>query len=181
MHGKHIYMRGVTQRGFKPDVAKSVFNTVVKLASPTQNVHVIFELNPSEKIRSVDKSATAFFNRGDHFNVLVGCAWKVNNPDQAKYGRDAVYEVSDLIVAGEESPEESKARVYGNYGEHSKNSSTCRSIYEFSSLTDTEDLINRNKASELFGSNYPRLQQLKKKYDPNVIFDKWVVIYPASG
>jgi FAD/FMN-containing dehydrogenase len=31
----------------------------------------------------------------------------------------------------------------------------------------------------LFGDNYPRLQALKKKYDPDMLFSKWFVITPA--
>ena len=37
-----------------------------------------------------------------------------------------------------------------------------------------------DKAQALFGSNYPRLQQLKKKYDPEMLFAKWFVIQPAA-
>jgi hypothetical protein len=37
-----------------------------------------------------------------------------------------------------------------------------------------------NKARVLFGTNYPRLQQLKKKYDPEMLFSKWFLIQPAD-
>ena len=37
-----------------------------------------------------------------------------------------------------------------------------------------------DKAQALFGTNYPRLQQLKKKYDPEMLFSKWFVIQPAA-
>jgi FAD/FMN-containing dehydrogenase len=37
-----------------------------------------------------------------------------------------------------------------------------------------------NKAEALFGANYPRLQQLKKKYDPEVLFSKWFLIQPQN-
>jgi FAD/FMN-containing dehydrogenase len=35
-----------------------------------------------------------------------------------------------------------------------------------------------DKASILFGPNYPRLQQLKKLYDPEMLFSKWFLIRP---
>lgn len=38
-----------------------------------------------------------------------------------------------------------------------------------------------DRAKVLFGSNYPRLQTLKRKYDPEVIFKKWFAIRPASA
>lgn len=37
-----------------------------------------------------------------------------------------------------------------------------------------------SKAAALFGENYPRLQEIKKKYDPDAIFNKWFVITPAA-
>lgn len=36
-----------------------------------------------------------------------------------------------------------------------------------------------NKAELVFGENYPRLQQVKKRYDPDNIFNKWFPITPA--
>lgn len=38
-----------------------------------------------------------------------------------------------------------------------------------------------SRAQALFGANYPRLQRLKQKYDPNMIFDKWFVIQPSDA
>lgn len=37
-----------------------------------------------------------------------------------------------------------------------------------------------DKASVLFGPNYPRLQQLKKQYDPEMLFSRWFPIRPAA-
>ena len=35
------------------------------------------------------------------------------------------------------------------------------------------------KAEELFGDNYARLQKIKKKYDPDVVFNRWFVVTPS--
>ena len=49
---------------------------------------------------------------------------------------------------------------------------------------DSDALVNQgsvpvDKAKLLFRTNYPRLQQIKKKYDPDMVFNKWFVITPA--
>jgi FAD/FMN-containing dehydrogenase len=36
-----------------------------------------------------------------------------------------------------------------------------------------------DKAQVIFGQNYPRLQKIKKRYDPENIFNKWFPITPA--
>ena len=37
-----------------------------------------------------------------------------------------------------------------------------------------------DKSEVNFGSNYKRLQEIKKKYDPDVVFNKWFVIKPSA-
>lgn len=36
-----------------------------------------------------------------------------------------------------------------------------------------------DKSHKFFGEHYPKLQAIKKKYDPDMIFNKWFVITPA--
>ena len=36
-----------------------------------------------------------------------------------------------------------------------------------------------DRAKLVFGENYPRLQEIKKRYDPENIFNKWFPITPA--
>ena len=40
--------------------------------------------------------------------------------------------------------------------------------------------VPASKAAANFGSNYERLQEIKKKYDPELVFNKWFVITPAA-
>jgi len=35
-------------------------------------------------------------------------------------------------------------------------------------------------AAPLYGRNYPRLQQLKRRYDPDMLFRSWYPIQPAK-
>lgn len=50
----------------------------------------------------------------------------------------------------------------------------CDEIIPGKNETASED-----KSKILFGDNYPRLQQLKKKFDPDMFFSKWFAIIPA--
>ena len=54
-------------------------------------------------------------------------------------------------------------------------------ISELDHFPDEEDGVYvKNNAEALFRVNYPRLQGLKKKYDPENIFNKWFAITPSA-
>lgn len=42
-----------------------------------------------------------------------------------------------------------------------------------------DEKLEFDRARKVFGDNYPRLQQIKKRYDPEVLFSKWFTIVPS--
>ena len=44
----------------------------------------------------------------------------------------------------------------------------------------SDALLMSDKAAQLWGANYPRLQKIKKEYDPGMVFDRWFPIQPAA-
>jgi hypothetical protein len=47
-------------------------------------------------------------------------------------------------------------------------------------LLEHRDVRSTASAEALFAGNYPRLQSIKAKYDPNLMFHSWFPIQPAS-
>jgi FAD/FMN-containing dehydrogenase len=41
--------------------------------------------------------------------------------------------------------------------------------------------LGDERTKDVFGENYERLAQLKAKYDPNLVFNKWFPITPAKA
>ncbi|KAI5124789.1 hypothetical protein M0805_005423 [Coniferiporia weirii] len=158
-HGQCIYMRGVTQREYSPVVAKQVFESMCKSSSKDFRVSLLFELFPLGKINSVANDATAFNIRGPDSNVLCICAWDENTSELGSRGKSMACAMTDIISGAEEKPDISKMRAYGNYVGDEK--------------------LESDRARKVFGDNYLRLQQIKKQYDPDVLFSKWFTIVPA--
>jgi len=50
----------------------------------------------------------------------------------------------------------------------------------YSNVCDVDVSRGKEKSAQMFGANYPRLQAIKKKYDPESVFHKWFVITPAE-
>lgn len=178
--GRNVYMRGVTQLTPKLDVAQAVLKRIAELgvSDPDVQVGMLFEYFSLAKVNSVAHDATAFRSRGPKGNVLAQVAWANDTPEKSKRGRDIAHELTGIITAKEREAHEYENSGYGNYGR-------CRRIVRRAAWLTTraslegEEKVSPEKTHKLFGDNYPKLQQIKKKYDPEMLFAKWFVIQPA--
>ncbi|OCH88357.1 FAD-binding domain-containing protein, partial [Obba rivulosa] len=137
-----------------PEVLDAVSSLI---RSGKQPVQAQFELIPLQAINRVEDDATAF-QRGVEANVLIISVWDDDSPGKLQFVRDVAAQLL-LIASGTSS-----TNGYGNYN---------------SDAAPAEGTTSEDKIQLFFGSNYSRLRALKKKYDPEVIFDKWFVITPA--
>ena len=127
--------------------------------------------------------ATAF-QRIPYPNVLNVIRWKDNTPENMKWAQMSSRKIMEIVTNGNEDFLGGlKVNGYGNYGERSNKHQCLSKLKGHGYFVDHE--VDRgdsasvsDKASVLFGANYPRLQQLKKVYDSEILFSKWFPIRP---
>ena len=181
-HGKYRYFKSVYEATPRPDVVAQEFDRLVHLTEGAVQIAVFHEYIPMQKVASVAADATAFYLREPKCNVLVMATWEDNPEESLKFARMAAEELLSFASKSEKAKDDIG---YGNY-------STC--LHQHFLITHfiipqcidgDERQVGSNegqiatKSSVLFGKNYPRLQRLKKQYDPQLLFDKWFVIVPS--
>ncbi|PBP21637.1 putative FAD linked oxidase domain protein [Diplocarpon rosae] len=137
--------------------AESVFDDYVEFITKVPDAifsAVLWEFVPFRKILEVSQTATAFANRGAYGNLAFGPGWtKSENDAPCREWTRAMStktraELERRIARGTDAVTKDSVGEYGNYD----------------SLGAT--------GKEVFGVNFPRLAELKKKYDPNNVFAK---------
>lgn len=143
-----------------------------------------FEHFPLTKRNLLPNDATAC-QRPKYSNVLFLMRWKENTPEATKWAQECATALTLPVTDGNEELEgDAKTNGYGNYGRYLV-------FYLRIAIADQQHIEPQidaglaghhvaDKAQALFGTNYPRLQELKKKYDPELLFAKWFVIQPAA-
>ncbi|TRM68487.1 hypothetical protein BD626DRAFT_116866 [Schizophyllum amplum] len=160
-HGQGVYQKGVAHK--KPDyeTIQAAFDRVVELCEkPGPNPNIMFEYFPLHKV--VAKSGdTSAFRRDPYPSVLVNAFWVEDTEENLKLGKEIVYEMCAMIKKSSPELSAEQQQGYGNYDD------------------EAVSKVSANKAALVFGKYYPRLQELKKKYDPDMVFHKWFPITPA--
>ncbi|EKM52970.1 uncharacterized protein PHACADRAFT_147283 [Phanerochaete carnosa HHB-10118-sp] len=160
--GKCNWIRGVAVDRATKVLMPEIFNKVVELSPPGKPFRVSLNLEymSQDKVNSVPNDETAYSrDRPGLGNGIGAVFWDEDKPGLEAEAKQILDEITGLVKI--------PGLRYGNFN------------------ADTDVLpapgatAKRTRAQELYGENYPRLQQLKRKYDPEMIFDKWYVIQPA--
>jgi len=139
------------------------------IVSYTENDIVVgLEFFPHHKINAIDPKATPY-RRDLPGNVMIIVRWKDEETEDGgpKIWNDGAppsvkriaKDIKELVQAG--------GGGYANYDSEA-------GIF----IVDNK---SPDRTRELFGPNYPRLQQIKAKYDPKCVFNKWFVVQPAAA
>jgi len=157
--GTCTYFKGVLLR-LKPseDMNSQQQGRLEKLATafPDFTLTVMHEYCPQDKVNSVHVDTTPY-RRDLPGHTLFVVQWKDNTPENALKAK----EIAD-VYASEMAPQ---GEGYGNYTSESDALPAVGAI-----VTD--------KTLALFGKHYPRLQAIKKRYDPEMVFNQWYTIVP---
>ena len=164
--------------------AKKVLDTVASLANSEVHPIVLLEYTPFKKIQSIP-NGTCAFERSDFNHGITLMTWKNDTPENLVLARSIGRELANIVAIGQREYLGQVEQGYGNYGTLVYIFRIQRLPYLiFSDLDhgpeEEDGVVVKDKAEALFGKNYPRLQELKKKYDPENIFNKWFAITPCA-
>ncbi|KAG9001858.1 hypothetical protein FRB90_011522 [Tulasnella sp. 427] len=162
-HGGRKYAKGLTMRTqMTPTLMKNLvaaMDEANKSSSNFTNCGVLIDYTPKQAVMSVPLSATAYAGRGTGIEFLAWIYYTDPSLDPVTQGHVRRWcnivsnEGSIATEAGK--GEEGLGIGYANYDPEPKG------------------------AAMVFGPNYERLRQVKRKYDPGCVWRKWYPIEPA--
>ncbi|RXW25440.1 hypothetical protein EST38_g388 [Candolleomyces aberdarensis] len=165
-YGKGYYLKGVTQSSPDHRSISEVLDRSAKIAAEgIFRPALIYEYLPLEKVNAVPIPSTAF-RRQFGSNILTSISWE-GSLERTNGARDVAKELIDIVMRGEGAEE----LGYANYG-HDLDMPDSKVGHP------SGDHLAQ-KAEAAFASNYPKLQQIKKIYDPENVFNRWFPITPA--
>ncbi|GJE99997.1 FAD-binding domain-containing protein [Phanerochaete sordida] len=158
--GKCNWTRGFVVDRASKALTRTLFERIVALGDPAGpfRVSLCFEYMSQAAVDAVPNGATAYArNRPGLGNGIGLVSWDGAKPELEPRAKEILEELAGLVKF--------PGLRYGNYSAESDAS---------------KDEVRRIRAKDLYQEHYPRLQQLKRQYDPEMVFDKWYVIHPAD-
>ncbi|KAK6509294.1 hypothetical protein TWF481_004052 [Arthrobotrys musiformis] len=139
------------------------------VATRPENLSVsklMFDLRDYSKVTSVPLDATAYANRREGCLIAVDLIW-----DQEELDKEMMQITKDFITqvrawVKEDNEQKGVADVGAHVG--------ATTLYALVSDGD-------EKLASVFGSNLGRMKELKRKYDPGMMWDKWYPVSPDAN
>ncbi|KAG8894996.1 hypothetical protein FRC00_008165, partial [Tulasnella sp. 408] len=123
---------------------------------------LMYEFYPDKKVFEMPLESAAFGQRQPFVTVLCAIMGIDESDGFASHAWEELLNLKKIVSASS-SQAAQDSLGYPNYGD------------PFATQNETDEY-----ARKLFGSNYARLQQVKQKYDPEMVFDRWFAIRPAA-
>ncbi|KAF5378483.1 hypothetical protein D9615_007138 [Tricholomella constricta] len=162
-HGQGIYMKGSAHREPNYQSIAKAYEIVEQVSSPEFKMNIIFEYFPLGKITSVPPGTTAFRRDPTPAALVIGF-WQENTEANTERARALAHELSRIVTGDQTGVTATQKMGYSNY--------------DAEAVTGEKEAVP-DKAKAVFVENYPRLQAIKKRYDPENVFNKWFPITPA--
>ncbi|KAG8915214.1 hypothetical protein FRC01_003745 [Tulasnella sp. 417] len=144
-----------------PQVQKS-WDAWAEVAKKAPFSVLMYEFYPDKQVLAVPLESAAFAQRQPFVTVLCAIMGIDESDDFAPRAWEELLNLK-RIVSASSSQAAQDSLGYANYGD------------PFATHNETDGY-----ARKLFGPNYPRLQEVKKKYDPEMVFDRWFNIRPKD-
>ncbi|KAJ3507214.1 hypothetical protein NLJ89_g6435 [Agrocybe chaxingu] len=166
--GQGAYMKGLAVKHLH---APSMLRAHERLSeimsnSPFKIGGILYEFF-GKKTKFTGAEEAAFRREKAVDNALIFLSW---DQDSATKGmedeaRRVAAELVAMVIQNQPGLTPVEALGYGNHN------------------PDAVDIDRKgvDKVRMMFGANYPRLQELKQRYDPDGVFNKWFPITPASS
>ncbi|TFK31887.1 FAD-binding domain-containing protein [Crucibulum laeve] len=160
-HQKNYYTKGVFTSGPLSDCAQQMMDYVTELSQQLEiSLTFMFEYLPTKKVLSVPNGETCHI-RGDRVSCVAFATWDADKTPKGDLN-STLTKLVDILATSEKTLPFASNTGYANY------------IMEDPAYQPSSG--SRVGANILFARNYPRLQELKRKYDPNRVFTKWCPI-----
>jgi FAD/FMN-containing dehydrogenase len=162
-YGDRKYMKGFAFRYLSPAIVDYVLQELSAflkiVGSEDAGSAILLEAHPYSKMCSVPLDATAFANRGDYMNCTMAMRWTDPEKDEFVRAWTKTFVEGVKIIENRIAEEKNEVVIEGGYANMD---------------------MPGDKAADAFKSNFPRLQEIKKKWDPTGRFNKWFPITAAA-